>query len=212
LAIADVLREQSRGALLVDTRDAERFAEFHLRGAIQLSLQGSFASWAAILIHPTHPLVLLTADVRHAREAHARLARVGLERVIGYSLADERQWREERANIATIPVYRCANLRDILNTDSSVQLVDVRSPSEWRKGHLPGAISLPLMDLDSLKRSVDPCRTSLVYCQEGYRATTAASMLLRAGVDRLGILIDGVEGWSASGRPLEVSPVPQPTR
>jgi rhodanese-related sulfurtransferase len=38
-----------------------------------------------------------------------------------------------------------------------------------------------------------------VYCHEGFRATTAASILLRASVGDFDILIDGVEGWSALG-------------
>jgi rhodanese-related sulfurtransferase len=43
-----------------------------------------------------------------------------------------------------------------------------------------------------------------VYCHEGFRATTAASILLRESSSNIGILIDGVEGWSALGLPLEV--------
>jgi rhodanese-related sulfurtransferase len=43
-----------------------------------------------------------------------------------------------------------------------------------------------------------------VYCQEGYRATTAASILMRESDGGVAILIDGVEGWLASGLPLEM--------
>ena len=60
-----------------------------------------------------------------------------------------------------------------------MQLIDVRSRAEWLKGHLPGATSLPLLDLDPKKRVIDPSKPSLIYCHEGYRATTAASILLR---------------------------------
>jgi rhodanese-related sulfurtransferase len=71
------------------------------------------------------------------------------------------------------------------------------------KGHLPGAISLPLLELNSKANSIDPAKNSLVYCHEGYRATTAASMLMRDNAGNIGILIDGVEGWTACGLPLE---------
>jgi len=48
------------------------------------------------------------------------------------------------------------------------------------KGHLPGAISIPLLELDSGVQSVDLSKPSLVYCHEGFRATTAASILVRS--------------------------------
>ena len=86
----------------------------------------------------------------------------------------------------------------------ALQLVDVRSRAEWLKGHLPGAISVPLLDLDPNNRPFDPSKPSLVYCYEGYRATTAASILLRESAGDVGILIDGIEGWSALGLPLEL--------
>jgi rhodanese-related sulfurtransferase len=71
-------------------------------------------------------------------------------------------------------------------------------------GHLPGAISLPLLELESTMRTIDASRQSLVYCHEGFRATTAASILLRENGGDIGILIDGIEGWIASGLPLEM--------
>jgi rhodanese-related sulfurtransferase len=85
-----------------------------------------------------------------------------------------------------------------------VQLVDVRSRAEWLKGHLPGAISIPLLDLHSNAHLINPSKRSLVYCHEGYRATTAVSMLLRKSSGNITILVDGVEGWLASGLPLEI--------
>ena len=164
---------------------------------------GNFASWAAFIIDPNQKLLLIAEDAKHAKEAHSRLERVGLARVIGYSLADEDQWRKEGLNLASISVERCEQIHRTLQSDSPLQLVDVRSRAEWLKGHLPGAISMPLLDLEPKARSIDPSKRSLVYCHEGYRATTAASILLRESAGDIGILIDGVEGWLASGLPLE---------
>jgi len=130
---------------------------------------------------------------------------VGFKTVIGYLIADEQQWRKECVELATISTYRCADVGPLLQGERPVQLIDVRSRAEWLKGHLPGAISIPLLELDSKAHSIDPSQRSLVYCCEGYRATTAASLLLRQSASNIGILIDGVEGWSAHGLPLESS-------
>ena len=195
---------QLRGVLILDTRPAERFAALHIRGSIQISLMGNFASWAAIMLDPEQKLLLIAEDLNGAREAHNRLARVGLRAVIGYSLADENEWRKAGLDLASISIERCEQIRRTLPSDSSLQLIDVRSRAEWLRGHLPGAISLPLLDLDPKKQVIDPSRPCLVYCYEGFRATTAASILLRESTADIGILIDGVEGWSALG-PLETS-------
>jgi hydroxyacylglutathione hydrolase len=165
---------------------------------------GHFASWAAILIKPTQKLALVAENVEGVEEARTRLIRVGLGHVIGYSLADENEWRKEGIGLASVPVHRCEQVHHDLQSDPSLQLIDVRSRAEWLKGHLPGAISMPLLDMDAKANCLDPSKRALVYCHEGYRATTAASILLQESAGNIGILIDGVEGWSASGLPLEV--------
>jgi rhodanese-related sulfurtransferase len=205
LTAAELVEEQRKGTLVLDIRPAEQFAALHIRGSIQISLLGYFAAWAAMLIEPAQKLILIAENARSAQEARIRLSRVGLEGLIGYSLADEAQWRKLGIELCSISTHHCGDVSPVLKRDPSLQLVDVRSRAEWLKGHLPGAISIPLLDLDTKARSMDRTKRNLVYCHEGYRATTAASILLREGGGNIGILIDGVEGWSASGLPLEIS-------
>jgi rhodanese-related sulfurtransferase len=204
LTAAQLAEEQRKGTLILDTRAAEEFASLHIRGAIQIGLGGPFASWAAIVLEPAQTLVLVAENEESAEEAHTRLARIGLDRVIGYSLADQARWREAKIDLVNISTRRCADIQQTSSNDPMIQLVDVRSRAEWLKGHLPAAISVPLLDLESRAQLIDPSRASLVYCYEGFRATTAASILRRESSGEIGILIDGVEGWSALGLPLEL--------
>lgn len=204
LTAAELSEEQRNGTLILDTRPAEQFAAIHIRGSIQISLAGHFASWAAILLDASRSLILISENAKSGNEAYNRLARVGLRRVVGYSIADDQQWHKEGFDLASIATYRCDDVSPLMEGDSTLQLVDVRSRAEWLKGHLPGAISIPLLDLDSNAHSIDPSKKSLVYCQEGYRATTAASLLFCKSAADIGILIDGIEGWSECGLPLEM--------
>src|SRR6201994_2203833 len=100
-------QEQQRGGLILDTRAAELFASLHIRGAMQLGLMGPFASWAAILIEPTQKLLLVTEDEPSAQEARVRLARVGLEHVTGFTLADEKQWEHHGIKLASLSIHWC---------------------------------------------------------------------------------------------------------
>ena len=204
LTALQLVEERQNGALILDTRRGEQFAAFHIRGSIHISLLGQFAAWAAMLLDPRHALVLIAEDERHAREAHDRLTRVGLLHVFGYCLAIESEWQAHGFELANIAIEHCKNIYGPNQQQAPVQLIDVRSRAEWLKGHLPGAVSLPLLEIESNKRAIDPFTSSLIYCHEGFRATTAASILLRERDGNIGILIDGIEGWLASGLPLEM--------
>ena len=209
MSAARLLEEQERGALIVDTRAAEAFARLHARGAVQIGLVGPFASWAAILLHPRQKVLLVADDSRHAQEARIRLSRVGLLRVIGYALADPGEWRIAGIELVSFPTRRSEDIFGSLRSDPSLQLVDVRSRAEWLKGHLPGAVSLPLLHLRPGHVAFDrritvPSRRTFVYCREGFRATTAASLLLRQGAGAIGVVIDGFDEWSRLGLPLQV--------
>ena len=174
-----LVRERQNGALILDTRPAEQFASTHIRGSLQISLLGHFAAWAALLIDSEQRLLLIVEDLGDAEEAVSRLGRVGLHHIVGYSVADQGKWRDLGIDLASIPVRRTENIRGSDQPDLTLQLIDVRSRAEWLKGHLPGAISLPLLEIESNTQPMDPSKHSLIYCHEGFRATTAASILLR---------------------------------
>ena len=67
------------------------------------------------------------------------------------------------------------------------KVLDVRRSLEWAGGHLSGARHIPLQELSARLDEV-PDREVWVHCRSGYRATTAASMLARAG--RRAVLVD----------------------
>jgi rhodanese-related sulfurtransferase len=198
LTAAQLEQEQRGDALIVDTRAAEQFASCHIVGSMQIGLGGPFASWSAILIKPTQRILLVAEDRNRAFEAHSRLARVGLRDVIGYAFADEDEWRRQGVALASIPIWRARDIGHALQQGAPLQLIDVRSGAEWLQGHLPDAISLPLLGLDPEAAPIDLSRPSLVYCQEGYRAMTAASILLRGHSAEVFVLIATLEGCTHS--------------
>jgi rhodanese-related sulfurtransferase len=203
LTAAQLGQEQHRAVLILDTRPTEEFASFHIPGAMQIGLMGSFASWAAILIGASQRILLVAENASGAQEAHSRLARVGLENVVGYTLADKQQWQQHGLELITLPIYQSKDVRGALRANPAAQLIDVRSRPEWLQGHLPGALSMPLLELNDQALSIDPSRPILVYCQDEYRATIAASILLRNHAGDIAILTGGVQEWHARSIPSE---------
>jgi rhodanese-related sulfurtransferase len=203
LTAAQLGQLQRRDLLILDTRPTEEFASFHISGSMQIGLMGSFAGWAAILIESSQRILLVAENANCAQEAHGRLARVGLENVVGYTVADKRQWQDHGLKLIRLPIYRSEDVYAALRAHPGTQLVDVRSWPEWLQGHLPGAISMPLLELNMQAVYIDPSKPILVYCQEGYRAAIAASILSRDYAGGIGILTGGVQEWQACSMPLE---------
>jgi phage shock protein E len=66
--------------------------------------------------------------------------------------------------------------------EAGARLVDVRSPGEYQSGHLPGAINLPLSELDAGLPSLGARNAPLVlYCASGTRSAVARARLRRHG-------------------------------
>lgn len=85
----------------------------------------------------------------------------------------------------------------------SYQLVDVRSPEEFVEGHIPGAINLPLQELERRVRELEPGKLTLVNCFSGGRAGNATAFLKRKGFSQV-YNIGGMRDWNgmvASGAP-----------
>ena len=61
-------------------------------------------------------------------------------------------------------------------------LVDVRSPAEFKSGHVPGAINVPVDDLRERFAEL-PSTNVIVYCKVGQRGHTAATLLGELGVE-----------------------------
>lgn len=87
---------------------------------------------------------------------------------------------------------------------SEYRLLDVRQPVEYEQGHLPGALLIPLSDLQGSLGHIDQDKTVIVYCRSGNRSLSATNLLRSAGFKNVfnmdgGILSYG--GTIASGPP-----------
>jgi rhodanese-related sulfurtransferase len=78
-------------------------------------------------------------------------------------------------------------------------LLDVRELDEWAAGHAPGAVHVPLGQLDPATLPRD--RVVVAICRSGNRSGTAARWLAAAGID-VRNLAGGMKAWAADGHPV----------
>lgn len=188
------------GAMVVDTRPAEAFAEGHLAGTLNIPAGGSFVTWAGWLLPYDRDLYFITRDGADADVAELTrlLALIGLDRVAG--VADTAAMTAAAGGaLAAIPQVT----PDALAADlaaGAVHLVDVRAVNEWREGHIAGARHVPLGRLPARLADIPADRPVVVQCKSGGRSAIAASLLRRLGRQDVRNLTGGVEAWVAAGQ------------
>lgn len=68
-----------------------------------------------------------------------------------------------------------------LNQKEGALYLDVRTPAEVSEGAVPGALNIPLQELDRRYSEIPKDKKLLVYCRSGRRSAAASSMLIQAG-------------------------------
>ena len=99
-------------------------------------------------------------------------------------------------------------LHHLLKADGAALLLDVRTPSEFATGHVPGTQLIPLDDLNPtafLRHCGTTDQPIYVLCQSGGRACKAIEQFQRAGFNGCVLVEGGTAAWIAAGLPVERS-------
>ena len=189
----EVAHAAGHGAALIDTRDAERFAEGHIPGALSIGLGDTFGTWAGSVVPIDREVVLVLERPADLEPALAQLRRAGFDRVIGWLHGGPEAWTGETETLERVrPEALPRNGRTVL---------DVRELSEWRDGHIPGALHIPGAQLPDRLTEV-PSGPVAVVCGSGYRSAIAASVLLREGREDVAQVPGGMDAYRATGLPI----------
>lgn len=191
------------GATPLDTRRQAEFGAGHLPGSVNIGLKGEYASWAGSLLDPTTPIVLIVDPDDSAEEATMRLARVGLENVVGYLKGGVETWTASGREVETLPQRGVDELMNRLAGEARLRVVDVRGPGEYASGHVPGAISMPLPEIRSRLDEIPRDGEIAVICEGGYRSSAAASILRTQGFGHLFNVEGGTSAWRKAGMEVE---------
>ena len=138
LALEDVLHRRESGAVLLDAREPVDFAALHVRGAVNVALQGRFAETAGDVLPPDRDIVLV-GDPAISVEAKVRLARVGLDRVVGQLAEPAATFTSHPDSTETSSRLTIEQFAELQGLEPDLQLIDVRTPAETAAGTLPGA-------------------------------------------------------------------------
>jgi rhodanese-related sulfurtransferase len=109
-----------------------------------------------------------------------------------------------------IPSISPARLHALRSKNEDFEIIDVRTPGEYRSGHIKGAKLLPLDELhpENIIARIDntiPKSKSTLYltCQSGFRAHQAAERLANAGHHNVMVVEGGTQAWEEAGLPMK---------
>lgn len=84
-----------------------------------------------------------------------------------------------------------------------VQFIDVRTEAEYKDGHAPKTLNLPLDSLEQNLSKLDKTKSVYVICQTGRRSQKGAEILQKNGFKDLYNIQGGTSAWQSAGFPIE---------
>ena len=189
---------QAKGAVVLDTRPSAEYGAGHVPGSVHMGQSGQLASWAGALLSPEKPIVLVAEDEERVAESRTRLARVGLENVVGYLDGGILAWDEAKRPLAKTEQIPVDELKARIEEGAALTVLDVRRPAEWQAGHIAEAVHMPLHELEKRAASLDRNGPVAIICASGYRSSIATSVLERMGFHRFSNVLGGMNAWNAA--------------
>ena len=183
------------GALMLDTRDPEVFAQGFIPNSINIGIDGNFAPWVGALVPDIQQPLLLIAEPGREEEVVTRLARVGYDKTIGYLKGGFAAWDREADHI---PSITAEELEQRL-AEKKIDIIDVRKPSEYLSEHVEGARNIALDYISKHMAEFSKTEDQYLHCAGGYRSMIAASILKSRGYDNIINIKGGFKAIAETG-------------
>lgn len=194
--------ERGRASLL-DTRQMLAFGGGHIAGAINIGPRPELSVWAGQMLDADRPILLVVDDETDLDWFVRLLLRTGFSKFAGYLVGGMKAWENAGYPLEHLPQM---TVHELESRRGEVQILDVRAPDEWEGGRIPGArhhFVADLRDADGAPAGIDPGKPVAVYCDSGYRASIAASLLQARGFRDVRNVPGSWQAWNQSGYPAE---------
>ena len=96
-------------------------------------------------------------------------------------------------------------IKDVLKKNKDLIIIDVRTPDEFKEGHLKGAQNIDIRQYDAYSKldKLNPKAKYLVYCRTNHRSGMAVDYMIQKGFKTVYQMMDGFPGWAANNYACE---------
>lgn len=193
LSVGELAERMKDGAVVVDARMPQAFAGGHVPGSLSIWSEG-VAPYLGWVVPTRRPVLLVSESDDDVPDLVRTLLRIGWDEYAGHLRGGFEAWQNAGRPVATLATIDTDGVRAQLENERALVL-DVRKPDEWERGSVPGSLQIFLGHLESRIDEVPRDRPLVVMCSVGHRASVAASLLKRAGFDRVSNYLGGFTAW-----------------
>jgi hydroxyacylglutathione hydrolase len=201
LRVNDFKKAWDAGAVILDCRSPEAFGGAHIPGALNVGAGSSFPTWAGTVLPSNRPYLLVIESEAQLWDLCWELLRIGYELPQGWLSGGMLAWRTAAKPIATIPQWSVWDLRDRIESERKLVVLDVRQPQEWAEGHIEHARHITGAELPQRINEVPEDVPVAVICGSGYRSSVSSSLLASNNYKNIANVLGGMSAWKKAGFP-----------
>ena len=191
---------EKKEGVLVDTRLMLAFGGGHIPGALNIGGTPMLSIWAGWLLDPEEPILLVLDADNKLEEVVKLFLRTGFTKFAGYLVGGMTAWDNTGFPLEAVGQL---TVHDIKEPVTPLQVVDVRAPGEWKEGHVPGATHIFLPELREKSSTLDKQQPVAIYCDSGYRASIATSILKQEGFTQVSNVPGSWQAWKNAKYPIQ---------
>lgn len=174
--------------LVIDARKKEEVAKGFIPGSLHIPNNKSFPTFVGSLLDYDQQLILIVNE-NELEDITRKLMRIGMTNIYGYITDISDFSNQKKVNNITID-----EVKKKLN-DPTIQIVDVRTTSEFESGHIQGAINISLNSLAENSSKINKETPVIIHCQSGVRAAMAYSILEKLGFTNILNYSGSINEW-----------------
>lgn len=190
---------KEEGNVLIDTRHMLAFGGGHIADALNIGALPELSIWAGWLLDPRKSALLVLENDQDVEKVVPLFLRTGFTKFAGYLVGGMKAWDNAGLRLAEVEQF---TVHDVKKQAEELQIVDVRSPEEWKEGHIPGARHIFLPELRKNASTLDKKTPVAVYCDSGYRASLGVSILQQEGLEAHNVP-GSWQAWKNAKYPVE---------
>jgi len=196
----DVEKALANGVAVIDIRTPREFAGGHIQNSYGIPLVSPLITWGGWVVPFGSPVILVADHPIGREEATRQLIRIGYDDLRGCLDGGIAAWQEAGLPTVRTRLIDVNELHAWMQRNDAPLVVDVRSDSEWRAGHLPDAVHIEAGRItESADIQVPRDRPVVLHCASANRATVGLSLLERLGYHNLMVLDTGFGNWRDAG-------------
>jgi len=197
--------------LVIDARNPEEYDEVHIRNAINIPVSKLEKNPALLPGDKKQSMVFYCNGIKcgKSKKAAQIAASQGYSNLMVYAEGMP-VWEEKGMSIYAGPNYekkvetsklKPQELKTLMDSKpETLTIVDVRDSSEYKQGHIPGAINIPVANFASQSGSLEKEKRIIVYCNSGGRSYNAYRKLQKLAYPNINQVI--FADWESEGLPV----------